>query len=108
MYNSIFKSTVTYGVETWKFNKNLESKFMSIGIGKMFQIRNNIIRGKINIKNSVLAYMKYKKLNWHGYLQIMNEERLPCKIMEWCPRGKRGRRKGRSRNSLIAGNKNWK
>ena len=29
MYNSIVKSTVTYGVKTWKFNKNLESKLMS-------------------------------------------------------------------------------
>ena len=24
------KSTVTYGAETWKFNKNLESKLMSM------------------------------------------------------------------------------
>ena len=29
-YNSIVKSTVTYGAETWKFNKNLESKLMSM------------------------------------------------------------------------------
>ena len=25
IYNSIVKSTVTYGAQTWKFNKNLES-----------------------------------------------------------------------------------
>ena len=30
IYNSIVKSTVTYGGETWKFNKNLESKLMSL------------------------------------------------------------------------------
>ena len=30
IYNSIVKSTVTYGAETWKFNKNLESKLMSM------------------------------------------------------------------------------
>ena len=28
--NSIVKSTVTYGAETWKFNKDLESKLMSM------------------------------------------------------------------------------
>ena len=30
IYNSVVKSTVTYGAETWKFNKNLESKLMSM------------------------------------------------------------------------------
>ena len=32
IYNSIVKSPVTYGAETWKFNKNLESKLMSMKI----------------------------------------------------------------------------
>ena len=45
IYNSTVKSTVTYGAETWKFNKNLKSKLMSMGmalfeeIGEMFKIR---------------------------------------------------------------------
>ena len=30
IYNSIVKSAVTYAAETWKFNKNLESKLMSM------------------------------------------------------------------------------
>ena len=30
IYNSIVKITVTYGIETWKFNKNLESILMSM------------------------------------------------------------------------------
>ena len=29
IYNSIVKSTVTYGTKTWRFNKNLESKLIS-------------------------------------------------------------------------------
>jgi len=32
IYNSIVKSTVTYGAETWKFNKHLELKLISIEI----------------------------------------------------------------------------
>jgi hypothetical protein len=28
IYNSTVKSTITYGAEAWKFNKNLESKLM--------------------------------------------------------------------------------
>jgi hypothetical protein len=30
IYNSIVKSTVTYGAEAWKFNEDLESKLMLI------------------------------------------------------------------------------
>ena len=30
--NSMVKSTVTYEVKTWKFNKNLESKLMSMEV----------------------------------------------------------------------------
>ena len=63
IYNSIVQSTVTYGAETWKFNKNLESKLMSMEMdflrrlarcSRLVKIRNNIIGEKMNIKNSVL------------------------------------------------------
>ena len=73
IYNSVVKSTVTYGAETWKFNKNLESKLMSMEmeffkeIGEMFKFRKknrkNVIREKYNIKNSVLDCIRYKQLN---------------------------------------------
>ena len=55
-----------------------------------------LLEKKINIKNSVLDYIGYKQLNWYGHVERMDEERLPRKIFEWCPRGKRG--KGRPRN----------
>ena len=62
----------------------------------MFKIRkNNDIIEKMNIRNSVLDYLKYKQLNWHEYVQGMDEERLPRKSLEWRPPGRR--RKGRSR-----------
>ena len=39
-------------------------------IGEMFKTRkksrNNVIREKNNIKNSVLDYIRYKQLNWYG------------------------------------------
>ena len=54
----------------------------------------------MNIKNSVLDYIKYKQLNWYGHKQRMNKERLPRKILEWCLPGRR-RRKGRPRNSWM-------
>jgi hypothetical protein len=54
---------------------------------------NNVIREKINIKNSVLDYIRYKQVNWYDHVQRMNEERLSRNILELCPPGRR--RKGR-------------
>ena len=68
IYNSIVKSTVTYGDEIWKFNKNLESKLMSMEMdflsrsGRSLRLeknRNNVIREKVNIKNAILDYIRY-------------------------------------------------
>ena len=52
----------------------------------------------MNIKNSVYYYIRYTQLNWYSLVQRMDEERLPLNILEWYPLG---RRKGRSRNSLM-------
>ena len=43
---------------------------------RLEKIRNNI-REKMNIKNSVLDYIIYKQLNWHGHVQKMDQERFP-------------------------------
>ena len=53
----------------------------------------------MNIKNSVLDYIRNKKLNWYCHVQRMDEETLPRKILELCPLGRR--RKGRPRNSWM-------
>ena len=53
----------------------------------------------MNIKNSVLDYVRYKQFNWYGHVQRMDEERLPRKCLVWCPPGKT--RKGRPRNSWM-------
>ena len=53
----------------------------------MFKIRkknrNYVIREKINIKNSVLDYVRYKQLNWYDHVQRMDQERLPRRILEY-------------------------
>ena len=62
----IYNSYVTYGDETKKFNKNLESKWKwNFEIGEMLKINknNNIIREKLNINSSVLVFIRYEELN---------------------------------------------
>ena len=55
-----------------------------------------LLEKKINIKNSVLDYLRYKQLNWYDNVRRMKEEKLPQNFLEWCPPG---RRKGNPRNS---------
>ena len=62
------------------------------------KIRNNVIREKMNIKNSVLNYIRHKQLNWYGQVQRMNEEKLPRIFLEWWPPG---RTKGTPWNSWM-------
>ena len=33
----------------------------------------NIIREKMNIKNSVLDYIRYKQVNWYGHVQRIED-----------------------------------
>ena len=47
----------------------------------------------MNIKHSVLDYIRNKQLNWYGNVQRMDEEMLPRKILEWCPTGRRRTKK---------------
>ena len=51
------------------------------------------------IKNSVLDYIRYKQLNRYDHMQRMDEERLPRRILEWCPPGRQ--RKRTPRNSWM-------
>ena len=55
IYNSIVRSTVTYGAEIWKFNEHLESKLLpmemdflrrSARCSRLEKIKNNVIREK--------------------------------------------------------------
>ena len=67
----IFVVVVVVVVETWKLNKNLESKLMLM---KMYFLRRsarcsrlekntyNVIRERMNIKNPELDYIGYKQL----------------------------------------------
>ena len=50
---------------------------------KQLKIGNNAIRENMNIKNSVLDYIRYKQLDCYGQVRRMNEGRLHQRILEW-------------------------
>ena len=71
---------------------------------RLENIRNNVFREKMNIKNSILDYVRYKQLNWYGHVQRMDDERLPRKMLVWCP--PRSSKKGKTSKFVDAGGYN--
>ena len=57
---------------------SMEMDFLgrSARCSRLEKIRNNVIKGKMNIKNSIFFcfFIRYKQLNWYGHMQRMDEE----------------------------------
>jgi hypothetical protein len=76
-------------------------------IGQILKIRknrNNIIREKNNIKNSVPGYVRYKQLKRYDHVRRMNEERLTNNfgmVSTW------KKEKMKASNFMDAGSNNW-
>ena len=67
----------------------------SARISRKDNIRNNIIKQKMNVTRSVLDDIKTKKLLWYGHVQRMEEGDIQEEVMKLRPPGrrKRGRHK---------------
>ena len=97
VYHAIVKSTITYAAETWCLKaKTINSTEMdfwrrSARISKKDKIRNNIIKQEMNVTRSLLEDIKTKQLKWYGHVQRMEEGRLPKKVVNCIPPGRRKR-----------------
>ena len=67
----------------------------SARISRKDKIRDTVIKQKMNVTRSLLDDIKTKQLQWYGYVQRMEEGRLPKEVMKWRPTGRRKR--GRSK-----------
>jgi len=63
----------------------------SARISRKEEIRNIIIKQKMNVVRSLLDDIKSKQLQWYGHVQRMGEGRLPKEVMKWRPPGRRKR-----------------
>ena len=74
---------------------------------RLEKIRNTVIRKEMNVKNSVIVYVKYKQLSWYGHIRRMPEERIPRRVWEWCPPGRieRGRPRNTWKQEIMTGMK---
>ena len=73
---------------------------------KIRKIRNKDIRDEINIKISVLGYIRYKQLNCYDHVRRMYEERLPQNILKCFPSGKKKKKKKKGKTSKFANAEN--
>jgi len=61
----------------------------SARISRKDEIRNTIIKQKVNVTRSLLNDIKTKQLQRYGHVQKMEEGRLPKEVMKWRPSGRR-------------------
>ena len=63
----------------------------SARISRKDKIRNAIIKQKMDVARSVTDNIKTTQLQCYGYVQRMEEKRLPKEVMKWSPPGRRKR-----------------
>lgn len=104
IYNTMIKSSLLYGAETWRLTetnkRRLEAVEMdvfrrSLGISRRDRIPNEEVRRRMGIEGTLFSEVEQQQLTWYGHVQRMGELRLPKKAMDWVPphRRKRGRPK---------------
>ena len=102
IFKTVVRNIMTYSSDAWTTNKHTRTKLMtaemdfwrrSARISRREKIRNEVIKERMNVKNSIVGFIQTKKLQWYGHTKIMAQERLPRRVMEWTPpeRSKRGR-----------------
>ena len=57
----------------------------------LVEIRNTIIKQKMNVTRSLLDDINTKQLKGYGHVQRMEEGRLPKQAVKWNPPGRRKR-----------------
>jgi Reverse transcriptase (RNA-dependent DNA polymerase) len=106
IYQTIVEPIMTYGSECWQMNNKDRTKLQAVEmdylrrscrISRMEHIRNDTIRQKIGMKDTVIERIETRQLVWYGHVMRMGEQRWPKKALEYVPRNRR--KKGRPRTT---------
>jgi len=101
IYNSMLKSVLIYGAETWSLYDDdrrrinateMDALRQSARISKLDRKTKECIRGKMDAQN-ILDDITRKQLIWYGHVERMDPLRLPRIVIHWKPeeRKQRGR-----------------
>jgi hypothetical protein len=110
IYESLIRPKVTYGCEAWALTSRDEQYlrvFERRILRKIFgpvQNEDRFWRIRMNhelnvlIKNAdIVGYVKSRRMAWLGHVMRMEGERIPKRVLEWKPMGRRNRGRPRKR-----------
>ena len=98
IYNTLIKSSLLYGAETWRLTENnkrrVEATEMdvlrrSFRISRKERIRNVTIRKQTGLEEPIIKEIEQNQLTWYSHVQRMAEGRLPKIALKWMPKQKR-------------------
>ena len=99
IYKAIVLSILLYGCETWQIyaadQKKLDAFHRGclrkiLGVTYLDRVTNDAVLMRTEQTN-LSKIIQRRRLRWFGHVARMNETRFPKLIMEWQPKGKRGR-----------------
>ena len=99
LYHSTIVSILLYGSETWKIYAAEKKKLNAfhtrclrkiLGIKWQDKIRNEEVMRRTN-EREMMKIITERRLRWFGHVVRMKESRVPKKVLEWKPEGKRNR-----------------
>jgi len=114
LYRSLVRPVVTYGSEAWCMTqkeeqtllvferKILRSIFGGIKVDETWRRRYNHELYQLYNEPDIVKFIKINRLRWLGHVQRMNEDRVPLKLLNTHPDGRRraGRPRGRWKDAV--------
>jgi hypothetical protein len=110
IYKTIIRPVVTYGCETWTLTHQNEQRlriFERKILRKIFgpvinddgtwRIRRNDELNELIRSADIVRFIKSKRIAWIGHVMRMEETRMPKRLLEWKPMGRRIRGRPRKR-----------
>ena len=105
VYRAIFVPTLTYGHEVWVMTESIRSRVQAAemsflrrvaGISLRDRVRSSITRERLGVE-PLLLNLERSQLRWFGHLVRMPPERLPRKVLDARPTGRRPRGRPKTR-----------
>ena len=105
VFRAIFVPTLTYGHEVWVMTESIRSRVQAAemgflrrvaGISLRDRVRSSITRERLGVE-PLLLHLERSQLRWFGHLVWMPPERLPRKVLDARPTGRRPRGRPKTR-----------